>query len=172
MFDDGFVGHAANLFESGDGAVDGFSGEIAKGQGLVAGEARGTELLVGAIEDVLGRGVSACDFEGHYGREGFNKATVDGGGSLAVELLVDDGFDERFEGGLSPGDTHGERADAGDELAEFGVGCGEVGKGCGGVVGRLAGARGVHGGSLVQLSVVSVVQLSVGVCRCQFWCWG
>ena len=62
-------------------------------------------------------------------------------------------FDQRFEGRLRAGDAHGEGAGAGDELAEFGVGGGEVREGCDGVVGRLAGSCGVHGGSLVQLSL-------------------
>ena len=54
---------------------------------------------------------------------------MDGGGGLAVELLIDDGFDEGFEGGLGAGDAHGEGAGAGDELAEFGVGGGEFAAG-------------------------------------------
>ena len=49
---------------------------------------------------------------------------MDGGGGFAVELLVDDGFDEGFEGGLGAGYAHGEGAGAYDELAEFGIGGG------------------------------------------------
>ena len=49
MFDDGFVGHALDLLESGDGAVDGFGGEIAEGERLVFREAGGAELFVGAV---------------------------------------------------------------------------------------------------------------------------
>jgi hypothetical protein len=61
---------------------------------------------------------------GEGGRR-FEQAAVDGGGGLAVELLVDDGFDQRLEGGLGAGDAHGEGAGALDEAAEFGVGGGE-----------------------------------------------
>ena len=50
---------------------------------------------------------------------------MDGGGGFAVELLVDDGLDEGFEGGLGAGDAHGEGAGALDEAAELGVGGGE-----------------------------------------------
>ena len=95
VFDDGFVGHAADVLEVGDGAVDGFRGEIAEGEHLVLGKTGGAKLLVGAFEELLRSGVGsgACGFECHGGREGFNHAAVDGGGSFAVELLVDDGFD-------------------------------------------------------------------------------
>ena len=95
VFDDGFVGHAADLDESGDGAVDGFGGEVAEGEHLVFGEAGGAELLVGAVEEMLrgGMGSGACGFEGENGGEGFEEPAVDGGGGFAVELLVDDGFD-------------------------------------------------------------------------------
>jgi hypothetical protein len=41
-----------------------------------------------------------------------------------VELLIDDGFDEGFEGGLGAGDAHGEGAGAFDEVAEPGIGGG------------------------------------------------
>jgi hypothetical protein len=58
VFDDGFVGHAADAGEGGDGAVEGFGGEVAEGEGLVGGEAGGAELLVGAVEDLLGEGVA------------------------------------------------------------------------------------------------------------------
>jgi hypothetical protein len=121
---DGFVGHATDLNESGDGAVDGFGGEVAEGEHLVFGEAGGAELLVGAVEEMLGGGVGsgACGFECQYGREGFEKTAMDGGGGFAVELLIDDGFDEGFEGRLGAGDAHGEGAGSLDELAEFGIG--------------------------------------------------
>ena len=126
VFDDGFVGHAADVGEGGDGAVDGFGGEVAEGEHLVFGEAGGAELLVGAVEEVL-RGGMGCGAwaEGHDGGEAFEQAAVDGGGGFAVELLIDDGFDEGFEGGLGAGDAHGEGAGALDELAEFGIGGGE-----------------------------------------------
>ncbi len=35
VLDDGLVGHAADVFEVGDGAVEGFGGEVAEGEGLV-----------------------------------------------------------------------------------------------------------------------------------------
>ena len=98
------------------------------------GEAGGAELLVGAVEEMLRGGVVA-GFE----VEGFEQASVDGGGGLTVELLVDDGLGERFEGGLRARHLHGERAGPGDELAEFRVGGGELAKGESGVVTR--GAR-------------------------------
>ncbi len=69
-------------------------------------------------------GSCACGFERHGGREGFNHAAMDGGGGFAVELLIDDGFNEGFEGGLGTGNAHGERAGAFDEFAEFGIGGG------------------------------------------------
>lgn len=94
------VGHAADAGEGGDGAVEGFGGEVAEGEGLVAGEAGGAELLVGTIEEVLGGGVAANAADGV---EAFKEAAVNGGGSLAVELLVDDGFGEGFKGGLRAG---------------------------------------------------------------------
>src|SRR5207248_7277839 len=73
VFDDGFVGHAADLDESGDGAVDSFGGEVAEGEHLVFGEAGGAELLVGAVEEMLRRGMGsrACGFEGEHRGEGF-----------------------------------------------------------------------------------------------------
>src|ERR1035437_1823706 len=57
VFDDGFVGHAADASESRDGAVDGLCGEVAQGERLVVRKAGGTELLVRAVDEVLGRGV-------------------------------------------------------------------------------------------------------------------
>jgi hypothetical protein len=157
MFDDGVVGHTADAGEGGYGAVECFGGEIAQGEGFVSGEAGGAELFVGAVEDLLGGWVCGLrvsiqggDFKGKDRGEAFEQAAVDGGCGLAVELLVDDGFEEGLEGGLGSGDAHGEGAGAGDELGEFGVGCGQVLQGRIGVVRGLAGACGVHGGSLVQ----------------------
>ena len=125
VLDDGFVGHTADAGEGGDGAVEGLGGEVAEGEGLVVGEAGGAELLVGAVEQVLGGEVLVgCDRV-----EGFKQAAVDGGGGLAVELLVDDALDQGFEGGLGAGELHGEGAGALDEFAEFGVGGGEIADG-------------------------------------------
>jgi hypothetical protein len=55
-----------------------------------------------------------------------------------VELLIDDGLDEGFEGRETARYAHGVGASALDELAEFGVGAGEVGDGGGDVVARCA----------------------------------
>ena len=98
---------------------------------LVVGEAGGAELLVGAVEEVLRRGMGsgACGLERQHWGEGFEQAAVDGGGGFAVELLIDDGLDERFEGRLGAGDAQGEGAGAFDELAEFGIGGGELATG-------------------------------------------
>ena len=152
--DDVFVGHAADAGEGRDGAVEGFCGEVAEGEGFVVGEAGGAELVVGAVEQVLRRevGVGAAE-----GVEGFEQAAVDGGGGLAVELLVDDGFGEGFEGGLGGGKLHGEGACTLDELAEFGVGDGELGEGEGDVVARRAGAGegSRHGDEGTAVGVVS-----------------
>ena len=57
VLDDVGVRHAADAGEGGDGAVEGFGGEVADGEGLVVGEAGGAELLVGGVEEVLGGGV-------------------------------------------------------------------------------------------------------------------
>jgi len=67
---------------------------------------------------------------------------VDSGSGFAVELLVDDGLDERLEGGLLGGEAYVKGAGFGDEFCEFGVGGGERGRGFGGVVGELAGWAG------------------------------
>lgn len=95
MFDDGFVGHTADVFKVGDGAVDGFGGEIAEGEHLVFGEAGGAELFVRAVEYVLGgrMGSGACGFERQYRGEGFEETAMNRGGGFAMELLIDDGFD-------------------------------------------------------------------------------
>ena len=99
-------------------------------------EAGGAELLVGAVEEVLrGEVLVACD-----GIEAFEETSVDGGGGFAVKLLVDDGFDEGFEGGLGAGDAEGEGAGALDEAGELGVGGGELGDREGVVVTRGAWA--------------------------------
>jgi hypothetical protein len=90
VLDDGFVGHAADAGERGDGAVDGLGGEVAEGECFVVREAGGAELLVGAVEEVLRvRGGSARS----PGGKALDQAAMDGGGGLAVELLVDDGFE-------------------------------------------------------------------------------
>ena len=148
VLDDGVVGHPADAGEGRDGAVEGLGGEVAEGKGLVVRETGGAKLLVGAVEQVLGVEVDAGSTDR---MKAFEQAAVDGGGRLAVELLVDDAFDQCLEGGLGAGDTEGERPGAGDEFAEFRVGGGESLQGERGVVawrpGRGEGARHVAYGS-------------------------
>jgi hypothetical protein len=130
VLDDGFVGHATDTGEGGYGAVEGFGGQVAEGEGLVVGEAGGTELFVGAIEKVLGGEV----FVGGGGVEAFEQAAVNGCCCFAVKLLIDDAFNERFEGGLGAGDAELEGTGVPDEFAQFRVGCGEFAQGLRGVV--------------------------------------
>ncbi len=52
---------------------------------------------------------------------------VDGGGGLAVELLIDDGFEQGLKGGGGGGELEGEGAGAFDEAAEARVRGGERG---------------------------------------------
>ena len=111
--DDFFVGHTTDGGEGGDGAVEGLRGEVAEGFGFGGGEAAGAEPVVGGLEQVLGRGMEFA--------EGGEQAFEDGGGGFAVELLIDDGLEQGFEGGVLALEFEGEGADAGDELAEFGV---------------------------------------------------
>ena len=137
VLDDVLVGHAADAGESGDGTVDGLGGEVAEGEGLVVREAGGAELLVGCVEEVLcGEvlGLTGGSAFGGDGIEAFEEAAVDGGGGFAVKLLINDAFDESFEGRLGAGDAQGEGAGALDEPGEPGVGGGELGDGEGGVV--------------------------------------
>ena len=81
-------------------------------------------------------------------------------------------FGEGFEGRLWAARRRVKGPARAMSFASLGSAAESAATGCGGVVGELAGAGGVHGGSLVQLSVVRLVSCSVGVCRCQFWCWG
>lgn len=76
---------------------------------------------------------------------------MDGGGGLAVQLLVDDGLGEGLKGGLTAGQAHGEWPGASDEFAQFGVGCGERGNGGGSVIGQLAGLGRVRHGYHVMI---------------------
>ncbi len=141
--DDVGVGHAADAGEGGDGAVEGFGGEVADGEGLVVGQAGGAELLVGGVEEMLGGGVGEPFGEvvGVVGgAEGAEELAVNGGGGFAVELLIDDGLEQGFKGRGGGCELHGEGAGALDEAGEFGVGGGEGGE-CGfGGVGRFARA--------------------------------
>jgi hypothetical protein len=129
---DGFVGHAANLGECGDGAVEGFGGKVAEGEAFVVGEAGGAKLLVRAVEEVLGGEVLVAG----DGVEAFEQAAVDGGGGFAVELLIDDALDEGLKRRLRAGDAHGEGASAFDETPKFGISSSEFTTGESGVVAR------------------------------------
>jgi hypothetical protein len=140
--DDVVVAHAADALQGGDGPVEGFGGEVAEGEEFVAGEAGGAELFVGRVEQGLGRGVeSAGDLK---------DAAEDGGGGAAVELLVDDGFEERFKGGVGGFEAEGEGAGAADEFAELGVRGGEGADGGGRVVARDAASVGHDRNSLTE----------------------
>jgi len=54
--------------------------------------------------------------------EGFEEPAVNGGCGFAVELLVDDGLDQRLEGGLCAGDAEPKGPGALDQFAKFRVG--------------------------------------------------
>jgi len=107
--DDFLVGHAADGGEGGHGAVEGLGGEVAQGFGLARGEAAGAEHVVGSLEQELGRGVEFA--------EGGEQAFEDGGSGFAVELLINDGLEQRFEGGVLAFKFQREGADALDEAA-------------------------------------------------------
>lgn len=92
-------------------------------------------MFVRAIEQMLGAGMLLAA----EGIEAFEQAAMDGGGGLAVELLVDDALDQRLERRLRAGKAHVEWACALDEAAELGIGGGEFLEGERGVVTR--GAR-------------------------------
>jgi len=133
VVDDGLVIHPTDLRQGRNGAVEGFGGEVAEGEGLGGGESGGAELLGGDFEDLLGGGVDGGE-RGH-GLEAGDEAGVDGGGGSAVELLIDDGFGEGLEGGLVGGEAEGGWAGAGDEPGELGVDGGERGGRLDGIVG-------------------------------------
>ena len=74
---------------------------------------------------------------------------MDGSGGLAVQLLVEDGFEQRLERRRQRVEPEGEGPGAIDEDAEFGVAGAKVGEGFVAVEGKLAGAAVVdHGISL------------------------
>lgn len=100
VLDDVFIGHTADAGEGGDGAVEGLGGEVSQGERFVVGEPGRAELLVGAVDEVLRVGMEAlaAGIEAAEGMEAFDEAAMDGGGGFAVELLIDDAFDERLEG--------------------------------------------------------------------------
>jgi hypothetical protein len=116
-FDDFCIGHAADGGESGNGAVEGLCGEVAEGFGLACGKAASAEHVVRSLEQEFGRGVKFA--------ERGKQALEYGSGGFAVELLINDGLEQRFEGGVLTFEFQREGADALDEVAEFGIGGGE-----------------------------------------------
>ena len=83
---------------------------------------------------------------------------MDGGGGLAVELLIEDGFQQRLERRWRCVEAKSEQADAVNQKAEFGVLRAEMRERFFAVVGQLlAGASGVrHYGSLSQSAVPAI----------------
>ena len=57
--------------------------------------------------------------------EGGEQAFEDGGGGFTVELLINDGLDQRLEGGVLALELEREGAGAAHEIAEFGIHGGE-----------------------------------------------
>src|ERR1700722_2935773 len=70
--------------------------------------------------------------------EAFEHAAMDGGSGFAVQLLIDDAFDEGFEGRLGAGNAELEGAGAFDEFAEFGIAGCELAAGESAVIARRA----------------------------------
>jgi len=142
VLDDGGIGHFFDGGVCGDGAVEGAGSEVAEGFQLVAGKAGSAKGLVGGVKEELRGGRAAT-----VGAD----ATVYGGGSFAVQLLVDDGLEERFKGRGGGVEAHREGANAIDEGGEFGVGGFEMGYGFDGIEREFAAATVVdHGRSLSQ----------------------
>lgn len=139
--DDFRVGHAADGDEGGNGAVEGLRGEIAEGFGLGGGEAAGAEHVVGRLKQVFRSGMELAE----RGEQAFEN----GRGRLAVELLINDGFEQRLKGRVLAFELQGEGSGALDEVAEFRVGGGEVAAGLLSVVADGASSVG-HGEDRVQ----------------------
>ncbi len=115
--DDFSVGH---FLESGillHGAVEDALGEIFHGAGFVGGDTAAAQEFVGCGEEGFGGWVAAVEIA---------ETAVDGSSGFAVELLIEDGFEEGFKNCHTGVDLHGEGAGAFDEAGEFGVGIGEV----------------------------------------------
>ena len=148
VLDDFGVGHFFDGGVGGDGSVEDLGGEVAEGFDLVAGDAGGAEGLIGGVEEKLGGGIAA---------EVLADAAVNGGGSFAVELLIEDGLEQGFKGRGGGSEPKGERAGAADEAGEFEIGGAEVLDGLVGVEGKFAAAAVVnHGRSLSQCARGSV----------------
>ena len=104
-----------------------------------------------------GRGIAA---------EVLAHAAVDGGGGLAVQLLVDDRFEQRLEGRGSRIEAQREGAGAIDELGELGVGGLEMGDGLIGIEGEFAAVAVVnHGRSVSHKSADSIGMSGCRGCR-------
>ncbi len=121
----------------GHGAVEGAGGQVAQSLDLVAGDAGGAERLVRSVEQKLRRGVAA---------EVLAHAAVNGGRGLAVQLLVEDRFEQRLEGRGRVVEAERERAGAIDERGEFGVAGAQVRHCLGGIEGKFAAAAVVNHG--------------------------
>jgi hypothetical protein len=124
--DDFLIGHAADGGEGGNGSVEGLRREIAQGFGLASGEAAGAEHVVGGLQQEFGRGVEFAECG--------EQALEDGGGGFTVKLLINDGLEQCFKGGVLAFEFQREGADAPDERAEFGIGGGESTEGQSGIV--------------------------------------
>jgi len=138
---DFFVGHAADACQGGYGSVDGFGGKVAQCKDFALGDAGGAELGLGRGEEMLGRGVVFT--------EGFEEALEDGGGCLAVKLLVDDGFEQGLKGRVLRFEAEGEGAGGVDEFCEARVCLSQLEAGEFGIVTYRAAAI-VHGRSVEQ----------------------
>jgi hypothetical protein len=116
------VGEFFDFFHAGDDAFDGFLSEIADCRDFLAGEACAAQLFVGGLLDLKRRGeISAADAVFY--------PLQDCGGGLAVQLLVDDGFDERVVGAGVRVHFHAEAADTTDQVFEVRVAGAEMADG-------------------------------------------
>ncbi len=92
-FDEFFVRQLFGRFHGRDNAFDGFFREVFHSENFCAGEAGFAKRLRAELEHFLRRGNAASLAEGF-------DAAEDGGGGLAGNGLVGDGFEEGFVGGL------------------------------------------------------------------------
>ena len=107
-------------------------------------QASRAELNSRAVEQVLGQGMRrvAVGAEAAEGLKAGDHARMNAGGRFAVELLIDDGFNESLKGRLGRGEAKRERSGTFNEPGEFGVGGRERGDGFSRIEGELAGALG------------------------------
>ena len=126
----------------GHGAVDGAGGQIAERLDLVAGDAGRAQRLVGSVEQELRCGIAA---------EVLAHPAVNGGRSLAVQLLVQDRFEQRLEGRRGVVEAEGKRPGAFDQLGELGIAALEMCHCLRGIEGKFWAATVVnHGWSVPQ----------------------